>query len=140
MAKSKDGTDLKVGDKVWVPCEVTKVNGEFGINLTMNTALPCPNSGQPTNMTLGAGQVFSHEPKIQKFSFDQATLTGYAKHAINVLQGPAGSAAVDLIKVGFEGWKAVSGRDFAGLFAALNDGKKDVNAIVAAIKAEFSLT
>lgn len=59
-------------------------------------------------------------------------------HVIHLLE-TVGSTAISLVKTIMVGVKAATGRDMLGVFRALNEATADVNAIIAAIKAEFDL-
>lgn len=75
---------------------------------------------------------------MQAVGFDWFSLEKYAAEAIHALQ-TSGDSVIDLIHQGFVMWAAISGRDLAGIMAAFASGQRDVNAIIAAIKAEFGL-
>lgn len=66
------------------------------------------------------------------------SLLDYAKHAVHLLQ-TTGDTFLDLLDVSFRMWSAVSSRDLSGILRAFSDGRRDVESIIAAIKAEFGI-
>lgn len=62
----------------------------------------------------------------------------YAVHAIKVLQ-TEGNTAIDAIDTAFTMARAVTNRDFTGIFEALHREQADVQEIINAIKAEFGI-
>lgn len=66
------------------------------------------------------------------------SISGAAQHILHLLQ-TQGATAIDAVRQLVAGVKAFTGRDYVGVFAALNAEEKDVEAIIAAVKAEFAL-
>ena len=62
----------------------------------------------------------------------------YANHVIELL-AKDGPAAVDAVKNGLKAVSALTGKDFASLFVALDAGWTDVTKIVADVKSAFGL-
>ncbi len=75
---------------------------------------------------------------MHKVGLDWSGVRTYAEKSIKLIQ-EHGDEFTDLIENGFKAFAAVTGRDFVGIFAALNAAQKDLQAIVAAIKAEFEI-
>jgi type IV secretory pathway VirB2 component (pilin) len=61
------------------------------------------------------------------------------QHALNLLQGPTAATCIDIVKTLMVGIQAATGKDLVGVFAAMNQERVDITALVAAIKAEFDL-
>lgn len=58
MPHDTNGSEVKVGDRVMIECEVTQVQpGEDYCNVTLQTCVPMQPSGSPYCITLNARQV-----------------------------------------------------------------------------------
>lgn len=62
----------------------------------------------------------------------------YADHIVNLLEKD-GPLAVDTVKAILAAVEALSGKDFAGVFVALNRTYSDVSQLVADVRKEFDL-
>lgn len=71
-------------------------------------------------------------------SLDWSGVKVYAEKSVKLLQDH-GAEFIDLIDMGFRAFKAVTARDFVGIFAAINAAQRDIQAIIAAIQAEFGI-
>ena len=70
------------------------------------------------------------------FSFDDAL--NYAQEGIRLLE-EIGPTVIDSLRTGFRLWQAFTARDFAQIITLCNAEVKDVQAIIAAIKAAFDI-
>lgn len=71
-------------------------------------------------------------------ALDWTGVKTYAEKAIKLIQDH-GDEFIDMIDAGFRAFKAVTGRDFAGIFTALNDAQRNLQVIIAAIRTEFGI-
>lgn len=90
------------------------------MNAPFTTSAPCP-------------------PAMAAVGLDWSGVKTFAEKSIRLIQDH-GAEFLDLIDAGFRAFKAVTSRDFLGIFAAMTDANRDLNAIIAAIKDEFGLT
>lgn len=65
-------------------------------------------------------------------------LVEFARKAVHLLQ-TTGGEFIDLLETGFKLWSAISSRDLGGILRAFSDGRRNVEAIIAAIKEEFGI-
>lgn len=70
--------------------------------------------------------------------FGWPDLRAYAEKCLAVLP-LAGPPALDLMEQGWKLWQGVSGRDLGAILSAFAAAQRDIDAIIAAIKTEFSL-
>ncbi len=75
---------------------------------------------------------------MKAVGLDWSGVRVYAAKSIKLIQDH-GDEFLDLIDAGFKAFTAVTGRDFVGVFAAINAAQRDLQAIIAAIKLEFDL-
>lgn len=135
---TKDNHEVKVGDKLWMQFEVTGCTGgtEYCNCDVQSCEVMFP--GQNKNsMVINTKQAYKNPPLVAEFNFGD--LVGYGQKAINVLK-VAGDAGIDLVRQSMVMYKAVTSKDLIGIFTALDNGKRDVTAIMEAIKAEFDIT
>lgn len=78
-------------------------------------------------------------PVMASVGLNFGSVTAFARKAVKLLQ-EHGDDFLDLVDSGFRAFKAVTGRDYATLFVALNDVNRNAQTIVAAIRAEFGLS
>lgn len=77
-------------------------------------------------------------PMMQSVGLSFSGLVEFARKAVHLLE-TTGDTFVDLLEDGFKLWSAVSSRDLSGVLAAFASGQKNVEAIIAAIRAEFGI-
>lgn len=65
-------------------------------------------------------------------------VSGAAQHILNLLRDE-GETGLDAVRAGISLIRSLTGKDLAGIFAALDQERTDVAAIIAAVKVEFSL-
>lgn len=89
-----------------------------------------------------SAQVFSTTapvpPMMATVGLSWEGVLDFAKKSIKLIQDQ-GSTFLDLIENGFKAFKAVTGRDFIGVFAAIQQAGGDLQKIIEAIKAEFNI-
>lgn len=135
---TKDGHGVAVGDKLWLEVEVTNTTGgtEY-CNCDVETVEPMFPGQNKNHLVINTKQAVKEPPLVANFDFGQ--FVDYGQKALHVLQ-KAGDAGIDLVKQSMVMYKAITKKDMVGIFTALNDGKRDVTAIMDAIKAEFNIT
>lgn len=72
-------------------------------------------------------------------ALDWSGVKVFAEKAVKLIQDH-GDEFLDLVDSGFRAFKSVTGRDMLGIFTALSDAQRDLQAIIAAIQLEFALT
>lgn len=86
-------------------------------------------------------QVFASTPPTPAMGAVGLSFSGvleFAKKSVKLLQDH-GDEVIGLVDAGFRAFKAVTGKDFATLFLALNDANRNAQAIIDAVKAEFGI-
>lgn len=77
-------------------------------------------------------------PMMGSVGLSWLDLKSYAEHLVHLLQ-TEGDTAIDAVDTAIRLVKAVTGRDFVAVFAALQQEQKDIQQIIAAVKAEFGI-
>lgn len=77
-------------------------------------------------------------PMMAGVGLDWSGVRTFAERSIRLVRDH-GPEFLDMIEAGFKAFKAITGRGFVGIFAAINDVNRDLNAIIAAIKDEFGI-
>lgn len=77
-------------------------------------------------------------PAMAAVGLNWSGVLTYARKAVTLLQ-ENGDEFIDMIDAGFRAFKALTGKDYVTLFAALNDVNRNARTVIAAIKAEFDL-
>ena len=79
-------------------------------------------------------------PAMAKAGISFDSVADYAKKSLDLLENhQVGELTLAVIDAGFRAYMALSTKDYITLLSALNDVNKDVQSIIAAIKAEFGL-
>lgn len=77
-------------------------------------------------------------PMMAGVDLDWSGVIAYARGAIRFLK-EHGDTAIDALEAGFRAFKAITGRDMMGIFAALSELTVDVQNLIAAIREEFGI-
>lgn len=75
-------------------------------------------------------------PMMEGVGLSFGSLVEYAKKAVHLLQ-TVGEDAVAVVEIGFRAWQAISNRDLTAILAAFSEAQGRIQAIIAAIQAEF---
>lgn len=77
-------------------------------------------------------------PAMAAVGLSFGSVLDYARRAVRLLQ-EHGDEFLDLVDAGFRAFKALTGRDYATLFNALNDVNRNARTVIDAIRAEFAI-
>lgn len=77
-------------------------------------------------------------PEMEAVGLDWSGVYSFAEQAIQLVQDH-GDKFLSLLRNGFKAFQAITGRDFMGIFTALNAATVDLQALVQAIKDEFGI-
>jgi len=83
-------------------------------------------------------EVAAATPMMGSVGLSWLDLKSYAEHIVHLLQ-TQGETAIDAVDTAIRLVKLATLRDFVGIFAALQQEQKDVQAIIAAIRTEFGI-
>lgn len=155
MPHTKDGMEVKEGEVYNLPIRVKSVQSSADYcNCTTETVEPMFPTNTPVVIVINTKQLTavqsSHQlqaatnkamaegPTKPVFGFGFPDLTDYARHAINVVK-KAGDEALGVLEAGFKMFSAFTDRDLTKVMEAFHETGNRVQAVIQAIKDEFSL-
>lgn len=138
----KNGVALAKGDKVLIEGVLSDCQSHADYcNCTVTNLAPLP-AGQVTfSVTLNTKQTLKcceTLPAVTAPAFSLLDVQELAAHVIHLLQ-TQGDTAIDLVNTTLRLIQAATGRNMLAVFAELNNEIRDINKIVAAVKAEFNI-
>lgn len=97
-----------------------------------------PEPTEPEPKGAAAFAAMTSTPEMAAVGLDWTGVYAFAEQAVQLVQDH-GDKFLSLLRNGFKAFQAITGRDFMGIFAALNAASVDLQELIAAIKEEFGI-